>query len=269
MIEEQLQLSLRERFNPDGSQLRQIQLRQLDILLFIDRVCKENRIPYWLSSGTLIGAVRHGGFIPWDDDVDIEMMDKDYKRFCRVLYKKNNERFVLQNHKTDSDYYAPYGKVRDTHSCIKEINSNDLWYRYKGLYVDVFRLQKSSSKSISVFTGKIHYIMLFRMSRIKIKWIRKVLQHINYFILSFFIYPILSFFTGLGSKRTLRHTLGSGFAKPRDINDLFPLTTVVFEGHQFPAPNNTDAYLRKIYGDYHKLPDLQSVDVHIKHVDIW
>lgn len=65
---------LRQRYNPDGSLLRRQQMRMLHILVEVDKICQRHNIRYWLSSGTLIGAVRHGGFIPWDDDLDIEMM---------------------------------------------------------------------------------------------------------------------------------------------------------------------------------------------------
>lgn len=76
---------LRQRFNPEGSKLRQMQLRMLDILTEVDSICKKHGISYWLSSGTLIGALRHDGFIPWDDDLDIEMMRDDYLRLMKVL----------------------------------------------------------------------------------------------------------------------------------------------------------------------------------------
>ena len=77
MIDATIQQQLRERFNPEGSMLRKQQQRMLEILLHIDEVCTEHNIKYWLSSGTLLGAVRHGGFIPWDDDLDIEMLKED------------------------------------------------------------------------------------------------------------------------------------------------------------------------------------------------
>ena len=135
MIDSQLQQELRERFNPDGSMLRKQQLRMLEILLYIDKVCKENNINYWLSSGTLLGAVRHGGFIPWDDDLDIEMMREDYDRFQKVF--SNNEDYVLQTYKSDKNYLLPFAKVRDLHSELDELGNN-VSFKYKGCFVDIF-----------------------------------------------------------------------------------------------------------------------------------
>ena len=78
------QQMLRERFNPEGSPIRRQQLRMLDMLVAIDEICRRHDIQYWLSSGTLIGAIRHDGFIPWDDDLDIEMMRGDYLRLLKL-----------------------------------------------------------------------------------------------------------------------------------------------------------------------------------------
>lgn len=146
MITDTLQYELRERYNPNGSTLRRQQLRMFEMLQYIDTVCKNHGIRYWLCSGTLLGAVRHGGFIPWDDDVDIEMLREDYRKFVKVMATEALcGKYVLQNHDTDSNYFAPYGKLRDLHSYIKEENTNDLYYKYKGCYIDVFVLEPSSS----------------------------------------------------------------------------------------------------------------------------
>lgn len=84
MIDFKTQEALRAKFNPDGSNLRKMQLRMLDMLKYIDKICREHNIKYWLSSGTCLGAVRHGGFIPWDDDCDIELLRKDYKKLIKI-----------------------------------------------------------------------------------------------------------------------------------------------------------------------------------------
>ena len=76
--------TLKAIYNPEGSTLRKAQLRMLEILGHVDRVCRENNITWWMDYGTLLGAVRHGGFIPWDDDTDICMPIEDYKRFVAL-----------------------------------------------------------------------------------------------------------------------------------------------------------------------------------------
>lgn len=72
-ISEELNDSLRAKYNPEGSELRKYQLRLLDTLVEFDRICREHGIKYWISCGTLLGARRHGGFIPWDDDIDVDI----------------------------------------------------------------------------------------------------------------------------------------------------------------------------------------------------
>ena len=82
---------LNEKYNPEGSQLRKAQLRMLELLVFIDEVCRKNDIPYWLDSGTLLGAMRHGGFIPWDDDADICILRSDAERLEKIMMTEYND----------------------------------------------------------------------------------------------------------------------------------------------------------------------------------
>ena len=86
---------LRQKYNPEGSELRLLQYKMLDELTFLDKICKENNIPYTLVCGSVLGAIRHKGFIPWDDDADIALLEKDYKKLinptsfllaCNYLY---------------------------------------------------------------------------------------------------------------------------------------------------------------------------------------
>ena len=91
--------------------LRKLQMIELEMLLEIDRICRKHNIEYFLSSGSLLGAVRHGGFIPWDDDLDIYMMRKEYERFLDICRTElNAEKFFMQTYETDPEYRWFYGR---------------------------------------------------------------------------------------------------------------------------------------------------------------
>ena len=145
MIDSDVHKQLRQRFNPEGSPLRIHQMKMLKILIDIDKVCKNNGIKYWLSSGSCLGAIRHGGFIPWDDDVDIEMMRSDYIKFVNVFHETDD--LVLQTYCNDRFYYSSFGKIRDKSTVVY-----DSLYKYKGVFVDVFCLEYSS-KVTSILSG--------------------------------------------------------------------------------------------------------------------
>lgn len=130
---------MRAKYNPEGSDLRRAQLRMLDMLLYLDKVCKENEITYWLAAGTCLGAVRHGGFIPWDDDIDIFMMENEYKKLIDLILSNPHPQFKIQIKKTDSNYFLSWAKLRDTHSKNIGLKSKSL-AKYCGLTIDIFPL---------------------------------------------------------------------------------------------------------------------------------
>lgn len=261
MITDTLQNELRERYNPDGSTLRKQQLRMLEMLQYIDAVCTKHGIRYWLCSGTLLGAVRHGGFIPWDDDMDIEMLRGDYEKFVKVMLLEKNEKYALQTHETDATYFFPYGKLRDLHSCLKEVHSTDSDYKYRGIFVDIFVLESSSS----LFLAKMSRTILFKTQRI-LK-IPNVLGKLMYASLHEILFPIFSFVSAICANGRLRHVHGSYFLRPRYMDDIFPLRKLDFEGKSFWVPSNYDHYLNLIYGDYMTLPPLDSITMHVTKVD--
>ena len=262
MIDAELQQSLRERFNPEGSMLRRQQLRMLEILLYVDRVCKEHNIRYWLSSGTLLGAVRHGGFIPWDDDLDIEMLREDYEKFVKVF--PNNEDFVLQTLYTDPNYFKGFAKVRDLHSQISEFEI-DRCYKYRGLFVDVFCLERLPRVVCRVYGGLYNLCGALNLkygSKSLTRAMVKIFQKLILISVPI-VRPIFRLMT-----KDLRHSYGSGFPKPRHVEDLFPLSHISFEGISFPAPKNIDNYLRVIYGDYMQLPNVDDIHPHVSKCEI-
>ncbi|MFK2244514.1 phosphorylcholine transferase LicD [Bacteroides fragilis] len=128
-------------YNTDGTMLRKQQERMFEMLCVIDDICVKNEINYWLSGGTLLGAVRHGGFIPWDDDLDIQLMKDDYNKLLGLLKTELPEQYQLQTSKTDRNYFARYAKVRDVNSLLED-SDYTLGYKYKGIFIDIFLLKK-------------------------------------------------------------------------------------------------------------------------------
>ena len=239
---------LRQRFNPDGSLLRRQQMRMLEILLEVDKICKKHNIRYWLSSGTLIGAMRHDGFIPWDDDLDIEMMRSDYLRLMKVLPAELPEWLALQNDETDPNYFYFYAKVRDRRSRMLEQNGYDRLWKEQGIYIDIFPMErhpiwmhKLTEKTVG------HMYKIWRTSTDDEKAIRSVRRIFN--------------FNNSG--------MGIPFHNPRYVEEIFPLTTHVFEGCQLPVPHNADAHLRHIFGDYMQLPDLDKLAPHVGKLEFF
>ena len=254
--------TLRARFNPDGSILRRQQMRMLDILIAVDKICKKHSIRYWLSSGTLIGAMRHEGFIPWDDDLDIEMMREDYLKFLKVAGGCLPKDMALQSMDTDENYFYFYAKVRDRNSYMEELNHYDRRLKEKGIYIDVMPVEKQPMfihKLTETLQG--HVYKIWRTSTDDDKSMKKILQitRFNRYV----SYPLLRFVCKLSGTKNVTSGMGIPFHNPRRMQHIFPLTMHMFEGHYFPVPGNSDALLRGLYGDYMQLPDLDKVNLHV------
>jgi len=122
-------------------QLRKLQLTQLEILHVIDRVCREHDIPYSLYAGTLLGAVRHQGFIPWDDDLDICMSRANYNRFLEVWEQVRPEGYLLQNKEKSPDFTQSFSKIRKANTTYQM--KVDLGKKYyQGIFVDIFPIDR-------------------------------------------------------------------------------------------------------------------------------
>lgn len=260
---------LKKRFNPEGSILRRQQLRMLELLDAIDAICKKHQIPYWLSSGTLIGAARHKGFIPWDDDLDIEMLRSDYLRLIKILPKELPENFVLQTNETDPYFISIYGKLRDKNSYLEETNSYDRIFKERGIYIDIFPLERIPHFLAWIgghMQGQIYNQL--NNKNLKEETILKRIRRIYQFNTKIG-FPILRFISKLIPGKELRHSFGTAFFKPRYMKDIFPLTEMEFEGKMYPVPYNTDAMLRKIYGDYMQLPNLNNIHPHYNKLEFY
>lgn len=269
MIDKEIAKRLKERYNPDGSQLRRGQLRMIEMLKFIDSVCKDSGITYWLSFGTLLGAVRHGDFIPWDDDTDICMPIDDLEKFKNIMLHNNpSNEFVLQCRETDKGYCrSQWVVLRDLKSNYKQDNGFHKLLKYKGLQVDIFPVEYGVSlkmKNVSDFIQK-RLILNPILSK---KWFYKPLKpfgNILWSLLNNLFIPFCRKFF-VDKKKSCFLCTSYGVDIPYTLigsNDvIFPLTKIKFADSFFNAPKNYDAYLRNLYGDYEKVPDENSIKTH-------
>ena len=254
MIDEKFQEELKMKYNPDGSSLRKAQLRMLEILLFVDKVCKAHNIEYWIEGGTLLGAVRHGGFIPWDDDTDIVMSISEYRRFRKVMLEHPNEQFAFQDHSTDDKFFNYWGVVRDLHSEYIQNSVAHQIRKYRGLQVDIFPM----ADNVCLRMAKLSYYHTIIRNKMIEKWANKIsisTAHFLFHLEGYTTIPVLKFFSLFKRiKENMSLCYGITFFYKVRKEFIYPLSVVNFEGYCFPAPHNPDAYLRQVYGDYITLP---------------
>lgn len=262
---------LRKRYNPDGSELRRAQLRMLEMLTFVDKVCSAHNINYWLDSGTLLGAARHGGFIPWDDDVDICMTYQDMLRFKDLMLHEysGHTDYVLQCRETDKNIFCGWVILRDLKSeGISDAKIHNL-YKYRGLNVDIFPVTDRSLGVLQVASNLLYKV--FVKAPLKQKPVFKYFRWLSPPIYRLFYHIVLPCFRMVShpfKRRFYRMIYGCEFTSKRYIEDIWPLSRMRFEGIQLSVPHDSDAYLRRMYGDWRKLPDeIQTHNYHVKFLD--
>lgn len=246
--------------------LRAMQLKMLDILREVTALCDSHHIDYWLDSGTLLGAVRHGGFIPWDDDIDICVRLTDMPRLVAAAQRELPPHLFVQTPETDPQVRMPMCKVRDLNSFIVE-GADDFSKNYaKGIYIDIFPMTEWPSFG-SKFSKKVArgYCRANAILHAQHCYSWRSVAELFYFGAKRAICNLLWKVGGLFCRKDeyFSNTLNnSGNGNRHRTDTIFPLSTIEFEGETFKAPHDVDRYLKDLFNNYMQLPPENQREVH-------
>lgn len=259
---------LKAKYNPEGSLTRRMQERMLEILEAVDSICKKHNIPYWLSGGSLLGAIRHQGFIPWDDDLDMEILRPDFMRLMDILPKELPEHLALQWHTTDKNYFFQFAKVRDRNSRLSERNGYDKTWKERGIFIDIFPLERVprwAHKLSNITFG--HTYKMLRTANDPTKAIGKVraLAAFNRNI----VFPVLRGISAIFPTKYYDFGLGIPFYQKGVKEDYLPVRYVKYERIIAPIMNEAEKSLSRRFGNYMQLPENPGAEYHSDDVEIW
>lgn len=248
--------------------LRKLQLAQLVTFLEIKRICDKHHIRYTPIGGTLIGTVRHHGFIPWDDDIDLGMLREDYDRFYEIAKSELNPEFFLQTYETDPGYPHPIMRICINNTlCVEDFDKNrDM---HHGIYTDIFPYDASPNNKMGVFIHK-YMIMFLKLSNFdrngefisdsfKIKLLLKLIRLSTIMIsdekIGVMLRNQITRYNSKNADYVVRTGSQYAYEKVRIPRKLMDESiTMDFEGFPISVMHGYHEHLSQNYGDYMKLP---------------
>lgn len=241
---------------------------QLDILDYVTSFCDENNIHYFLDGGTLLGAIRHKGYIPWDDDIDIGMLRDDYEKMITSFNSKTSSTYRFECYETNKSFHIPFGKVINTTTVLYEPDEKG---NKTGINIDIF-VYDNAPDDANVNKRQFQRRDLFRNMNL--------VQHLNHVpngkvirrCVVYFCHGVLKLFPDQfflrkmisNSKRYVKRNMTCvanymGFARAYCNKHVFDnYVDVEFEGKKYHAPAGYDEWLRSFYGDYMQLPPVEA-----------
>ena len=271
----------------ENSELRELQLEELKILEEFIRICEKHRYRYYMLGGTLLGAIRHKGFIPWDDDVDMTMPRSDYEKLLKLPESEYNSEFKLVTYENNEKYRYPWARIESEN--IKIINHSANIPREENAWIDIIPLDGFPDSKVKKFFHKIHLSFWWDLNQIvqydelvdqkrrrsflgkiavkiagAFKWIGKIigyktcLTHLNKILMK---YPY-----DMESKEIINFLAAFGFDEVFTRESFAESDLYEFEGRKIKGPKGYDSVLKRIYGNYMELPPLDQRNKH--HAEI-
>ena len=251
---------------------------QLDLLVKFDSLCKKHNLAYFLDSGTALGAVRHGGFIPWDDDVDVGMPRDDYDRLIAIGMKGLPGNLFLQTTETDPAYVMPFAKIRLGNTVFPDKGKNFKNLKYKCIYIDVFPFDKVPENPKQAIrrikeSRFWYFVSVFSRRDYPGKKIpQKVLSYLLHKSSNRMIIRLRQYYDSYCRKY---NASDSGYmtcfcwrVSQRHVvlfrtEELLPTKRICFEGKELSIMHNANIYLTKMFGDYRVLPPEEDRKSHL------
>lgn len=258
--------------------MNKLQQEELNVLVEFDRICRKHDIIYSLSSGTLLGSIRHHGFIPWDDDIDVNMSRSEFNRFEKIVLEELDKDFFYQSFDTEKDHYHAFSKIRSNKVELVEKSTEYLNINH-GVWIDIFpydnipddiTLRDEQKKEVG-FYNKLISLFVYTFVTDEDKGKKRIIKNIFYHLNRIF-YRVNFLLPSLYKKRQywiekynnekteyanmLVFNYNDAIYKSTFIRNevLDSVTSGVFEGHEFLIPTAYDEILTSNYGDYMQLP---------------
>lgn len=268
-----------------GTRLSESEIKDvlIQLLVSIHNYCEQENLSYFLSYGSLIGAIRHKGFIPWDDDIDICMPRKDYETLIKHYNEKQTGTTVLISPENDPDYYVTSAKLLDTRTVMKEHVSVD---KTIGVYLDIFPIDYWPDDREHAIKQNKKITFLRKMLTLKnlqidpkrgcIKNLIVMLGHIALIGIGRrkLINKIISVSTMYNENRTPKYAGVVSESDHYGIREIMPvewmqrITKATFEGKEYKIPAYYDSILSQLYGDYMSFPPKTEQISHHGY-DVW
>lgn len=253
--------------------IRELQLCQLNILKEVDRLCEKYSIPYFLAYGTCIGAVRHKGFIPWDDDVDICMLAEDLERL-KEHANELREPYFLQCHESDSEYGLMITRIRDSNTTLIEQTEAACDINH-GVFMDIYPLFPTYPSSFraghKILCSYVYRLCLYGRAPYRHGGLVKIITNTFLSLLTPKMKEkIKKRAYSVMTKETKTDYVSIFYGGDEKVafkkEWLFPTKKIPFEKKLFPVPNQVEKFLGIEYGDYMQLPPEEKRQVHHDYV---
>lgn len=258
----------------EGELLRKLQMTELEMVTEVDRICRKHNIQYSLDGGTLLGAIRHNGFIPWDDDADIIMLREEYEKFYEACKKElDAERFFLQDYRTDEHYLWGYAKMRRNNTTFLREGQEHVKC-HTGVCIDIFYCDNVPD---NLLLRKLHFFYCYcirkgQYSTVGRKVEKSLFLRAWYFLVSRiprnFWFRQLEFLADKTNRKKTMLVRHVTYPMPKSCRYGIPQKFFEehiekdFEGHLFKVFKQYDEYLKMLYGDYMVLPSPANRQVH-------